>query len=231
MVSINYTLIAQIVNFIILLWILAKFAYKPLLKTMDDRRTKIVKDMDSAEQSRQQAEQLKETYANQLKEAKQQANAIVAQANTMAQQLHDEALAAAQKEREELLATGRETVELENCSIKTGKKTVVVLSSDKMGEGEEKLGKILIKGFVYALTQLEQLPSAVLFYNSGAFLSCEDSPVLEDLKLLEEEGVEICTCGTCLDFYGLKEKLAVGNVVNMYQIVQTQAQADLILKP
>ena len=107
----------------------------------------------------------------------------------------------------------------------------MVLSSDKMGEGEEKLGKILIKGFVYALTQLEQLPSAVLFYNSGAFLSCEDSPVLEDLKLLEEEGVEICTCGTCLDFYGLKEKLAVGNVVNMYQIVQTQVQADLILKP
>ena len=140
-----------------------------------------------------------------------------------------EVILTVQQETDE--AKVQETVELENCSIKTGKKTVVVLSSDKMGEGEEKLGKILIKGFVYALTQLEQLPSAVLFYNSGAFLSCEDSPVLEDLKLLEEEGVEICTCGTCLDFYGLKEKLAVGNVVNMYQIVQTQAQADLILKP
>lgn len=140
-----------------------------------------------------------------------------------------EVILTVQQETDE--AKVQETVELENCSIKTGKKTVVVLSSDKMGEGKEKLGKILIKGFVYALTQLEQLPSAVLFYNSGAFLSCEDSPVLEDLKLLEEEGVEICTCGTCLDFYGLKEKLAVGNVVNMYQIVQTQAQADLILKP
>lgn len=140
-----------------------------------------------------------------------------------------EVILTVQQETDE--AKVQETVELENCSIKTGKKTVVVLSSDKMGEGEEKLGKILIKGFVYALTQLEQLPSAVLFYNSGAFLSCEDSPVLEDLKLLEEEGVEICTCGTCLDFYGLKEKLAVGNVVNMYQIVQTQVQADLILKP
>ena len=55
--------------------------------------------------------------------------------------------------------------------------------------------------------------------------------MLEDLKLLEEEGVRICTCGTCLDFYKLKEKLAVGEVVNMYQIVQAQAQADLILKP
>lgn len=107
----------------------------------------------------------------------------------------------------------------------------MVLSSDKMGEGEEELGKILIKGFVYALTQLEELPDSVLLYNSGAFLSCEDSPVLEDLKLLEEEGVRICTCGTCLDFYKLKEKLAVGEVVNMYQIVQVQAQADLILKP
>lgn len=123
------------------------------------------------------------------------------------------------------------SLELESCQIKSQKRTVVVLSSDKMGEGEEELGKILIKGFVYALTQLEELPDSVLLYNSGAFLSCEDSPVLEDLKLLEEEGVRICTCGTCLDFYKLKEKLAVGEVVNMYQIVQAQAQADLILKP
>ena len=63
----------------------------------------------------------------------------------------------------------QETVELENCSIKTGKKTVVVLSSDKMGEGEEKLGKILIKGFVYALTQLEQLPRLYCFITAAPF--------------------------------------------------------------
>ena len=113
MVSINYTLIAQVVNFIILLWVLAKFAYKPLLKAMDDRRTKIVKDMDQADHARKEAEALKQEYVNQLKNAKKEANDIVSKANAMAQQLHDEALANAQKEREELLASGRQTVEME----------------------------------------------------------------------------------------------------------------------
>ena len=113
MVSINYTLIAQIVNFIILLWVLAKFAYKPLLKAMDDRRAKIVKDMDQADHARKDAEALKEQYAEQLKSARKEANDIVSRANTMAQQLHDEALANAQKERAELLASGRQTVEME----------------------------------------------------------------------------------------------------------------------
>ena len=81
------------------------------------------------------------------------------------------------------------------------------------------------------LGQLEKLPDTVLFYNKGAFLTCEGSPVLEDLKTLEKEGTKICTCGTCLDFYKMKEKLAVGTIVNMYVIVETQSKADLIIKP
>ena len=93
------------------------------------------------------------------------------------------------------------------------------------------MGQILIKGFIYSLTQLEKLPDTVLFYNIGAFLTCEGSPVLEDLKTLEKEGTKICTCGTCLDFYKMKDKLAVGTIVNMYVIVETQAKADLIIKP
>ena len=93
------------------------------------------------------------------------------------------------------------------------------------------MGQILIKGFIYSLTQLEKLPDTVLFYNKGAFLTCEGSPVLEDLKTLEKEGTKICTCGTCLDFYKMKDKLAVGTIVNMYVIVETQAKADLIIKP
>lgn len=120
---------------------------------------------------------------------------------------------------------------LQNCSIAGQKKTVVVISSDKMGDGEEKLGEILMKGFVYALTQLDTLPSTVLLYNKGAFLSCEASPVLVDLQTLAEAGVEILTCGTCLNYYGLEEKLQVGSVANMYVIVETQAMADLIIKP
>ncbi len=113
MVSINYTLLAQIVNFIILLLVLAKFAYKPLLKAMDDRRATIVKNLDAADHARKDAEDLKAQYAQKIKDAKKEANDIVARANTMAQQLKDDAQAQAQKDREELLATGRQTVEME----------------------------------------------------------------------------------------------------------------------
>ncbi len=111
------------------------------------------------------------------------------------------------------------------------KKTVVVVSADHMGEGSEELGRILIKGFLFALTQQEHLPSTVLFYNGGAKLTTEGSASLEDLKTLEANGVEILTCGTCLDYYGLKDKLSVGGVTNMYVIVEKQMQADLVLRP
>lgn len=121
--------------------------------------------------------------------------------------------------------------EMESCAVSGQKKTVVVISSDKMGEGEAELGTILMKGFVYALTQLETLPTRILLYNKGAYLSCEGSPVLEDLQILSEAGVEILTCGTCLNYYGLEEKLKAGSVANMYRIVETQAEADLIIKP
>ncbi|MDO4311639.1 MAG: sulfurtransferase-like selenium metabolism protein YedF [Eubacteriales bacterium] len=109
--------------------------------------------------------------------------------------------------------------------------TVVVISSDRMGSGNDDLGKVLIKGFIFAVTQLDTLPKTMLFYNGGATLTCEGSDSLEDLKSLEAQGVEIMTCGTCLDYYGLKEKLAVGSVTNMYSIVEKLAGAGKILKP
>lgn len=122
--------------------------------------------------------------------------------------------------------------EEENCQVDSRKKhTVVVISSSKMGEGNEELGGVLIKGFVYALTQQDELPGTMLFYNGGAKLTCEDSEALEDLKSLEALGVEILTCGTCLNYYGLTEKLAVGSVTNMYVIAEKMTQAGLIIKP
>ena len=134
MVSINYTLIAQVVNFIILLWVLAKFAYKPLLKAMDDRRTKIVKDMDQADHARKDAEALKAEYVTQLKNAKKEANDIISKANAMAQELHDEALANAQKEREELLAFGRQTVEMEKKkALLDVREQIIALSTEIAG--------------------------------------------------------------------------------------------------
>ena len=118
-----------------------------------------------------------------------------------------------------------------SCPVSPVRNKVVIISAGHMGEGDEKLGKTLIKGFIFALGQLDDLPKTILFYNGGAFLTCEGSDSLADLKSLEERGVEILTCGTCLNFYGLTEKLAVGGVTNMYSIVEKMAGADLIIKP
>ena len=108
---------------------------------------------------------------------------------------------------------------------------LVVLAGNQMGAGDPKLGASLMKAFVFALTKQDQLPDTILCYNTGAYLSCEGADTLEDLKLLESEGVTILTCGTCLDFYGLKEKLAVGTVSNMYDIVERMENTAQIIKP
>ena len=108
---------------------------------------------------------------------------------------------------------------------------VVAVGSNCMGNGKEALGKTLMKGFLYAVSQLPTLPKTMLFYNSGAYLTCAGSDSLEDLKFMEAQGVEIRTCGTCLDFYKLKETLAVGSITNMYAIAETLAAAGKVIKP
>lgn len=108
---------------------------------------------------------------------------------------------------------------------------IVVVSSDRMGTGNDELGKVLIKGFIYAVTQLDTLPKKMFFYNGGATLTTEGSDSIEDLKSLEAQGVEILTCGTCLDYYHLKDKLVVGGVTNMYSIVESMAEAGKIIRP
>ena len=132
---------------------------------------------------------------------------------------------------------GAEAVEEETTAEETcmpdGRKgnKVVVISSSYMGTGDDELGAVLMKGFIYALSLQDELPKTILFYNSGAKLACEMSPTLEDLMSLEANGVEILTCGTCLNHYGLTEKLKVGGVTNMYVITEKMMQADLIVKP
>lgn len=108
---------------------------------------------------------------------------------------------------------------------------VIVLSANTMGTGDAKLGTALMKSFVFALTKQDRLPETILCYNTGAYLTCEGADTLEDMKALEAEGVVIRTCGTCLDFYGLKDKLAVGSVTNMYDIVETMENAGSIIRP
>lgn len=112
-----------------------------------------------------------------------------------------------------------------------GKKVVVAVGSDKMGHGSDDLGKALLKSFLYALSQQEELPATILFYNGGAAMTCQESPALEDLQSMAERGVEILTCGTCLNHYGLTDQLKVGEVTNMYVIVEKLTQAGLVVKP
>jgi len=88
-----------------------------------------------------------------------------------------------------------------------------------------------MKGFVFALSKQENPPATILLYNGGAKLSCEGSESLEDLKNLENRGATIFTCGTCLNFYGLGEKLSVGSVTNMYDIAERLTHAALIIRP
>ncbi len=108
---------------------------------------------------------------------------------------------------------------------------VVAVDSAVMGRGSDELGKVLMKGFLFAVSQLPELPKTMLFYNGGAHLTCQGSESLEDLKGLEAQGVEILTCGTCLNHYGLADRLAVGGVTNMYSIVEKLAGAGKVVKP
>lgn len=107
-----------------------------------------------------------------------------------------------------------------SCNIKNSGEKVVVIKSEFMGDGDNELGKVLIKGFIYALSQQDELPQTMLFYNGGAKITSEGSESIEDLKALEEKGVKIFTCGTCLNYYGLTEKLCVGEATNMYEITK-----------
>ncbi|QJA09801.1 sulfurtransferase-like selenium metabolism protein YedF [Romboutsia sp. CE17] len=96
----------------------------------------------------------------------------------------------------------------------------IFISSDKMGEGNDELGRVLIKGFIYTLTECKPYPKHIILVNGGVKLSTENEATIENLKILEKAGVEILSCGTCLDYYGLKEELQVGTVTNMYTIVE-----------
>lgn len=119
-----------------------------------------------------------------------------------------------------------ETVELVNCSLPTAKRTTLLVKSDLFGEGDPALGQVLMKSFFHALNESSVLPREIFFVNSAVRLTCQGSPVLAKLEELKEKGVQIFSCGTCLDFYHLNDKLAIGEVTNMFSIVEALTQAD-----
>jgi selenium metabolism protein YedF len=108
---------------------------------------------------------------------------------------------------------------------------VVAIQRNRLGDGAEELGTILIKAFINTLPETTAIPKTIIFLNSGIFLALKDSPVLDSLKMLEQMGVEILACGTCLDYYKKKEELGVGNISNMYDILERLSQAGNVIYP
>ena len=104
-----------------------------------------------------------------------------------------------------------------------------MMPSETMGRGDEELGGILIRGFFHTLGEVEPLPDIIIFINGGVKLVVEGSRVLEDIQALCEQGVEILACGTCLGHYDLKERVAVGEVSNMYTIAETMLGAGKVV--
>lgn len=124
----------------------------------------------------------------------------------------------------------QETPEVENLvSEKIG--YTVAIDTAVMGRGSDELGANLMKAFVYSLLEQDELPETIIFYNGGVKLVVEGSDVLDDLKQMEEQGVTIYACGACLNFYGLTEQLAIGEVTNMYRIVEMMSSAIKVVKP
>ena len=109
------------------------------------------------------------------------------------------------------------------------KKPVLFISTAELGQGSSELGQILMRNFIYTLTQREEMPRAIVLMNSGVKLSISDSPVIEELEDLLGKGVEILVCGTCLDYYELKNRHKVGQVSNMYDISDLLFAADRVI--
>ncbi|MEI6047274.1 MAG: sulfurtransferase-like selenium metabolism protein YedF [Bacteroidota bacterium] len=108
---------------------------------------------------------------------------------------------------------------------------IVVVSSDKMGEGDDSLGHLLMSNFIKALKDLDKLPQKMVFYNKGVSLATNGSPVIDHLKDLEKMGVELLLCATCVNHYSLQSIVGAGTLSNMYAIAEEMATAGNIVKP
>lgn len=106
----------------------------------------------------------------------------------------------------------------------------IVISSNRFGEGSEQLGTTLMKSYLFALSESDKIPDSIIFLNSGVLLTTSGSEVLDSLKKLQEKGANILSCGTCLDYYNLKDKLEIGEISNMYTIVEKMNNSNNTVK-
>ncbi len=114
--------------------------------------------------------------------------------------------------------------------VESSAQVVVLCATDVLGQGDEKLGNILMKGFLSTLAEWETLPQEILFLNAGVRLCLRASGALETLKALDAKGVGLHICGTCVDFYGVREQVAVGSITNMQYISEALAQATKVIR-
>jgi selenium metabolism protein YedF len=112
-----------------------------------------------------------------------------------------------------------------------GAPPVVFIASETVGNGDDKLGRILMEGFVSTLAEQDRAPDSIMLMNAGVKLATEGSPVLDLLKIMTDKGCEILVCGTCLDYFGLKERLGVGIVSNMFDIQGALLRASSVIRP
>ncbi|MEG1649497.1 MAG: sulfurtransferase-like selenium metabolism protein YedF [Rikenellaceae bacterium] len=117
------------------------------------------------------------------------------------------------------------------CNVKNGNDYAVVINTLTMGHGSDELGGILLKAFVSTLSQSDALPSHIIFYNEGVKCTIEGSGFVDVLRDMDSKGVTIIVCGTCVDYYGVKEKISVGIISNMYKIVQVMQSASKVVYP
>lgn len=112
-----------------------------------------------------------------------------------------------------------------------GRKVLVFIDGETMGRGNDELGAILMKAFLSTLKEIKPAPWRIIFVNSGVKLVAQDAPLVPILKDLERTGVEILSCGTCLDYFKLKEKTGAGRISNMFEIISSMIEASNIIKP
>lgn len=121
-------------------------------------------------------------------------------------------------------------IESQNVQSVTRDDLVIIIDSDKCGNGDSRWSTMLMESYLYALSESSKLPEKLIFYNSGVKLASEGSNVIESLEVLKSRGVKILICSACLDFYELKDKLILGEITNMYEIVDIMNSASNTIK-
>jgi len=111
------------------------------------------------------------------------------------------------------------------------KRVLVFVSGETMGQGSDELGRILMRSFLYTLKELKPLPWRIIFVNSGVKLAVEGSPYIDTLSELAAQGADVVSCGTCLDYFQIKDKIRAGRISNMYEIASSFLEATNVIKP